>query len=211
MRLTLPPDVRRAVEREQVRAYLTTFQPKWVAGDKVTVTRGWAGDVQDKPLIVAIDSVEALYAQQVTREHAQLLGHRTLLDWQREWTGRTTGHQLVVETAVKRASGILFLTRWTAELPDVPRILASTLGYTVSLTSPQMRSAGEAVPADYQEILSAGPSAAWSAERAERAARARRVAEAKRKLAFNESTRRSRVRVARTANSQVQEEQRDAS
>lgn len=205
--LRLSPPDRAAVERGTKRAHLTHAEPSWTIGDRVTVVRGWQGDVQDQPLVVVIEDVQRTTPVMVDKAAAALLGYRTLLDWQRAYTGRASGHQLVVEQAVRADTRPVWLTRWTAEVPDVPRILASTLGYTSSLTSPQMRSAGEAVPADYQEQLSAGPSAYWTGERAERALRLRRAREAKRAFAFAESRRRARVRVSRTANSQVKQEQ----
>lgn len=210
LRVDLDAATRGRVERGSQTALLTAHPPRWTPGDTLVVTRHWrpvivdgvTAERQDAPLTLLVDSVLVVEPGRLTPGDAHRLGHRTLPDLHRHLVG--DGHPLALKGRVDKLP-LHWLTGWSLKPTEELRLLGPTLGYVQSKTSPQMRTAGEAVPEDWQEERAASARRKWEAERADRVAKANAVRDAKRALYLSSATRRRRIDVARTAASRVEE------
>lgn len=214
--LTLTDSERQAVLEDRKFAHLTPGRPAWKPGDKIMLTGGVRlrlvdGVEQAVPLPrihVTVRSVGEIQPVEVDGALAKKLGFASVESWAAHYLGAP-----VPAVWLKRRLEALppaWLTDWSAQVIESQRWLADghgddPRGYTSGITSPALRSAGEAVPEEWQEERAASARRKWEAERAERVAKMNKVRDAKRALHLSEATRRRRIDVARTTNSRVEE------
>lgn len=156
LRVDLDAATRGRVERGAQTALLTAHPPRWTIGDTLVVVRHWrpvivdgvTAERQDAALTLTVDSVLVVEPGRLTPGDAHRLGHRTLPDLHRHLVG--DGHPLTLKGRVDKLP-LHWLTGWSLKPTEELRLLGPTLGYVQSKTSPQMASAGEAVPDDWQE------------------------------------------------------------